>query len=160
MLFRSVAISGVGSTFGALILPKLTKKVSVITIMVLGVGGYGLLYLFFTMTRWIPLAGVIYFFIGIFGALMDVSYGVFLQTNIDKKYIGRVFGFDMTLSNFSMLAAMVFVTAFTNYFNSQILFSLFAIFLIVCSIIGFYVMRRLKLHHIEKKVISNKVNIN
>ena len=153
-----VAICGVGSTLGAFILPRLIKKVSVIAIMVFGVGGYGVLYLAFSITSWIPLAGVIYFFIGIFGAFMDVSYGIFLQKNIDKEYIGRVFGFDMTLSSFSMLIAMVFTTISASYLDSQILFFLCSAFLIIVSLVGFIIMKKLKLHHIDKVEEISKVS--
>ncbi|MGL5820486.1 MAG: MFS transporter, partial [Sarcina sp.] len=115
-----VAMAGVGSTVGALAVPKLLKWFKTLELMVLGVIGYGILYFIFMFVKYIPLGLLVYFFIGFSGVFMNVCYDIYLQKHADKEYIGRVFSLDMTLTNISTLIPMIIITVLGEHINENI----------------------------------------
>ncbi|MGL4742400.1 MAG: MFS transporter, partial [Sarcina sp.] len=140
-----VAISGVGSTVGALAVPKLLKWFKELELMVLGVIGYGVLYLMFIFSRYIPLGLLLYFFIGFSGVFMNVCYDIYLQKYADKEYIGRVFSLDMTLTNISTLIPMVIITTLGERINESLVLIFFIIFMILVGSIGFIILKNLSI---------------
>lgn len=146
-----VAISGVGSTVGALVVPKLLKWFSELELMVLGVIGYGSLYLIFIFSRYIPLGLLLYFFIGFSGVFMNVCYDIYLQKYADKEYIGRVFSLDMTLTNIATLIPMIIITSFGEYINDSFILIFSTIFMILVGSIGFIILKNLNLSKILEK---------
>ena len=145
-----ISIKSIGSMIGALLLPKALNRIKELPMMILGTGIYGGLFILFSAWRWIPYSVGIYFFIGFIASFINVTYGIFLQKNVDKEYIGRVFSFDMSLSNFTMVTSIVFVTFNGNFLGTQNLMIMYAVAIILISLIGLVVMKKLKLNDIDK----------
>lgn len=145
-----MSIKSFGSMIGALILPKALKRVKELPMMILGSGIYGVLFILFSALEWIPYSVVIFFSMGLIISFINVSYGIFLQKNVDKEYIGRVFSLDMSLSNFTMIISIVFVTFNGNVLRTQNLMIMYADAMIFISLIGLVVMKKLKLNDIDK----------
>lgn len=145
-----MSIRSIGSMIGALLLPKALNRIKELPMMILGTGIYGGLFILFAVWRWIPYSVAIYFSIGFIVSFINVTYGIFLQKNVDKEYIGRVFSFDMSLSNFTMITSIVFVTFTGNFLGTQNLMIMYAIAIIFISLIGLVVMKKLKLNDIDK----------
>lgn len=132
---------GLGALLGAMLIPKILKKVKHTTMLILATAMYGLMYFIFALLQVIPLYIFVMFCIGISTAFINVTYGIFLQKEIEKEYIGRVYSLDMALSNFTMILAVVFITLWGNNFNSRHLITVSSLMLlVVCSI--FYMLDR------------------
>lgn len=143
-----MSIKSIGSMIGALLLPKALNRIKELPMMILGTGIYGGLFILFSAWRWIPYSVVIYFSIGFIVSFINVSYGIFLQKNVDKEYIGRVFSLDMSLSNLTMVISIVFVTFTGNFLGTQNLMIMYAVAVIFISLIGLLIMKKLKLNDI------------
>ena len=128
-------VSGLGAFVGALILPCILKKLSEINVMLGGVGFYAMLYLIFALVKWIPGNMAIVFLIGNLGSFINVTYGIYLQKSVDQKYIGRVYSLDMSLSNFTMVFSILFITIFGASFGSKNLLITFSVVLFLITFV-------------------------
>lgn len=131
-----MTLSGVGLLLGSFILPKLPKKWSSMDLMVRGVGVYGLLFLLFIGYKFIPYNMLIFFIIGIITSFVNVSYGIFLQSEVEKSIIGRVFSLDMTISSITTLISILFITIVGDKLSDTILIIFFSLLMIAISLIG------------------------
>lgn len=131
-----MTVSGLGTLLGALMLPKLPKRWSSFDIMVAGTGVYGFLFLLFVSWKFIPYNMLIFFLIGIFTSFINVSYGIFLQQNVEKELIGRVFSLDMTLSNITMLVSIITITFAGERYSNILQIIILALLMGFISIIG------------------------
>jgi MFS transporter, DHA3 family, macrolide efflux protein len=145
-----MSIKSIGSMIGALLLPKVLSKIKELPMMIWSTGIYGGLFVLFSVWSGIPYYMSIYFSIGVITSFINVTYGIFLQKNVDKEYIGRVFSFDMSLSNFTMITSIVFATFTGNFLGTQNLIIMYATTIIVISLIGLLSMKKLKLNDIDK----------
>lgn len=130
-------INGVGSLLGAMALPYVLKKVKELPLMIIATGIYALLYLMFALTNYIPLNLIIFMSLGIFISFVDVTYGIYLQKSVDKEYIGRVFSLDMSLSNFTMIFSILFVTFYGNQIGPKFLMIISSLCLIIICFFGY-----------------------
>lgn len=130
-------INGVGSLLGAMALPYVLKKVKELPLMIIATGIYALLYLIFALTNYIPLNLIIFMSLGIFISFVDVTYGIYLQKSVDKEYIGRVFSLDMSLSNFTMIFSILFVTFYGNQIGPKFLMIISSLCLIIICFFGY-----------------------
>lgn len=79
--------------------------------------------------------------IGIAVSFINVIYGIYLQKEIEKEYIGRVFSLDMALSNLTMTLSVLFITLWGSKFNPRHLILVFSmILLVICGV--FYCLDR------------------
>ncbi|MGL4914087.1 MAG: MFS transporter [Romboutsia sp.] len=140
-----ISIKSIGSMIGALLLPKVLSKIKELPVMIWSTGIYGGLYVLFSIWAGIPYYMIIYFSIGVITSFINVTYGIFLQKNVDKEYIGRVFSFDMSLSNFTMITSILFTTFAGNFLGTQNLIIIYATTIVAISLIGLLAMKNLKL---------------
>ena len=137
-----VSVSGLGALAGALLVPRIHKRFSSITVMVVGVGAYGLLMSVLTVFSFIGYTMGIYFFVGIMVSVTNVSYGVYLQRVVDEKYIGRVFSLDLTLGSLMTLIAMIAVTWLARAEDIILWIVSLGALLVVLALVGLTVSRR------------------
>ncbi len=77
----------------------------------------------------------IVFLIGNLGSFINVTYGIYLQKSVDQKYIGRVYSLDMSLSNFTMVFSILFITIFGASFGSKNLLITFSVVLFLITLV-------------------------
>lgn len=145
-----MSIKSIGSIIGALLLPKALRRIKELPMMIFSTGIYGGIFVLFSVWSGMLYYVIIYFSIGLVTSFINVTYGIFLQKNVDKEYIGRVFSFDMSISNFTMITSIVFATFTGNFLGTRNLIIMYATAIMVISVIGFIVIKKLKLSDIDK----------
>lgn len=126
-------LSGIGALAGAVILPFLLRKVRETTVMVLGTGVYGFLYLLFAVILKVEISAVIVLLVGIEGALVNISYNVCLQRTVRREMIGRVFGLDMALSNATMTVGILVVTIWADQVGRRLMLLILSVLvMLIC----------------------------
>ncbi|MGL4992159.1 MAG: MFS transporter [Sarcina sp.] len=138
-----VTVTGVGSTIGALLIPRLLKYFKVLELMIWGVISYGILYFIFIFMKSVGIALFLYFLTGFSVVLINVCSEIYLQKNVDKEYIGRVISLNMTFSNITLLLSMFLVTSFGQYFSNISILIGFIILLIVAGAIGMTILKKI-----------------
>ncbi|NLO84357.1 MAG: MFS transporter [Clostridiales bacterium] len=132
-------VMGLGSLLGAMLIPSILKKARHTSVMILGTAVYALMYVLFSFTNVPAMLPILTLCIGISVSLINVVYGIFLQKEIEKEYIGRVFSLDMALSNFTMVLAVLFITLWGSNFNPRhLMLGSSLLLLVVCGV--FYLL--------------------
>lgn len=131
-----MTINSLGIILGALLIKKATRYLSELKIMIYGMSIYGILYFCFGYFNFIPVNLITFFAIGIVATLGNVSYGVFLQKEVNNKMLGRVYSLDMTLSNTAIIITTSVISLFGDYFEARNLILGFSVFLILVSLIS------------------------
>jgi len=90
---------GLGVMIGSIIISKINEKFTEIQMMILGFGFFGVFYILFSTIRFLPALIFIFGMCGISSAILNISYGVYLQKYIEPSKLGRVFSIDMGLGN-------------------------------------------------------------
>lgn len=137
-------LSGIGAMAGAVILPFLLRKARETTVMVLGTGVYGFLYLLFALFLKVEISAVLVLLVGIEGALVNISYNVCLQRTVQKDMIGRVFGLDMSLSSATMTIGILLVTLLADQVGRRLMLIILAVFTMFICFVFAIVHTRLK----------------
>lgn len=143
-----MSIKSIGSIIGALLLPKGLNRIKELPMIILSTVIYGVLFVLFSLCRGIPYYISIYFSIGFITSFINITYGIFIQKNVDKAYIGRVFSLDMSLSNLTMILSIMVVTFTGTIIGVQNLIIIYAIVIVCISLIALVIMRKLKLNRI------------
>lgn len=137
-------LGGIGALAGAMILPLLLRKVRETTMMVLGTGIYGVLYLLFALYLKVEIGAVIVFLVGIESALVNISYNVCLQRTVRQEMIGRVFGLDMAMSNATMTLGILVVTIWADQVGRRLMLIILSLLVMVICLVFAVIHSRLK----------------
>lgn len=136
-LFMSV--NSIGLLIGSILVTKILKKMDEFRVMIYGVGFYGTTFLVFAIMKIIPISIFLFFISGVIGAVVNISYGVFLQKKVENTMLGRVYSFDMALSNLMIVLVTIGLTLFGDAFRVAdliVIFSLFMIGVVVVAMRG------------------------
>lgn len=134
----AMTLFGFGSLAGVVILSKFEKYISEMNIMVLGIGVYGICYAIFGMAKSLPLVLICFVLTGVLATMINISYGVYLQKNVDEDKLGRVFSIDMALGN-SVVLASIFITGLIgNYVSSSMLIVYYGAMLLAISCAAYW----------------------
>jgi len=120
------SLLGVGSLLGALILGKIGRRVNPIKMMLFAAIFYPLAYggLGFSINPvWL---GICFIVAGVTSSLINVSYDIYLQSNVDKDMLGRVFSLDMAFSGVIMLVSAQVTTVIGNHILPSVLLITYA----------------------------------
>ncbi len=131
-----MTISGIGNLVGSLLVPILQKKWTGLELMIKGTGAYGLIFVLFVLYRFIPYNMLLFFFKGVVASFINVSYSIFLQQEVAKDMIGRVYSLDMALSTITSTLSIILVTFLGKHLSNTTLILLFAGLTILISLYG------------------------
>lgn len=129
-------INGLGILLGSFLIPKLLRRWSEINLMIKGTCIYGILFIVFVSLKIIPYNLAIFFLIGISISFINVSYDIFIQKEVEKEFIGRVFSLDITLSNVVMIISIIAVMLIGDTVSNTLMIFILSILLIIMSILG------------------------
>ncbi|SCY99997.1 MFS transporter [Alkaliphilus peptidifermentans] len=115
------AVFSLGLLSGALLIGALDNKLNEVTMIVLGIGGFGISYISFAMLNYLLLMIAFVFICGIFLSMVNIAYGVYLQKNVEASKLGRVFSIDMAIGNIILLLSMVFTGLLADKVGAYIL---------------------------------------
>ncbi|KAB3532475.1 MFS transporter [Alkaliphilus serpentinus] len=102
-------IFSAGLILAALGIGGISKKISEITMIVVGILAFGLSYAAFGLFNHIYSMYFFVFLCGAAAAFVNISYGVFLQKIVEPSKLGRVFSIDMAIGNALMLISMLVI---------------------------------------------------
>jgi predicted MFS family arabinose efflux permease len=120
------ALMGCGSIIGAFIVARVQKKKSPISVMMYGSLLYAITYLLMGLTRSLLILSVVFVTCGIFAAFVNIGYDVYLQTEVDKDYLGRVFSLDIAIGNFVLVLSLLLTGFIGNIFLPSLLLRVYA----------------------------------
>lgn len=149
-----MSLNSLGLVLGSFITTLLLRKFKAYEVMIIGVGIYGLLFFIFSSMSSLVFSISIFFVVGIVIASVDVTYGIYLQKNVDNKIIGRVYSLDMALSNLLIVSVTLLMTLFGKYLNTSLTMkglSLSMIILVIATVLSKN-YKRLKLSTKDKLI--------
>lgn len=138
------AVMGVGSIVGALIVGRLSHKVSPLSIIVYGFMCYAFSYLLMgSFSSTIMLTGI-FFVCGTFAAFVNVGYDIYLQTYIEPVFMGRVFSFDIAIGNIVFLLSLTLTGFLSSYYLPSVLLKAFAWVTIILNLVAIIYFKKNK----------------
>jgi len=124
-----------GVIIGSITISKINEKFTEIQMMVLGLGFFGIFYILFSIVNFLPVLILMFGICGISSAILNISYGVYLQKYIEPSKLGRVFSIDIALGNTILLIASGLAGIFADYIGIRELMLYCAVLIIIQSIV-------------------------
>ncbi|MBN2793976.1 MAG: MFS transporter [Clostridia bacterium] len=138
------AVMGGGSIVGAFIVGKVQKNRSSLHIMVYGSLFYTLTYLFMGIHFNLMALAVIFVLCGIFATFVNIGYDVYLQSEVEPAFLGRVFSLDIAIGNTILLVSLLVTGQLGNWILPSHLLFYYALASLVILI--YFILRGKKKH--------------
>ncbi|HHY11311.1 MAG TPA: MFS transporter [Firmicutes bacterium] len=131
-----MTINGIGYLVGSLLVPRLQTTWTKLELMIKGTGVYGFFLVLFALFKFMPYNMLLFFLLGVVASLVNVSYSIFLQQEVAKDMIGRVYSLDMALSTITGMLSIILITLLGDRLSNTTLILLFAGITILISLYG------------------------
>ncbi|MFL0250544.1 MFS transporter [Clostridium neuense] len=126
-----------GLIFGSLIAGKIADKYNELTIMIIGVGIYGVFYIGFTSINLFFVTALFIFLNGIISSCIDISYETYLQKEVNEEMQGRVFSIDISIGNCITILSMGSIGFVSELCGVRTISLLLAIYLGILALVSY-----------------------
>lgn len=126
-----------GLIFGSLIAGKIADKYNELTIMIIGVGIYGVFYIGFTSINLFFVTALFIFLNGIISSCIDISYETYLQKEVNEEMQGRVFSIDISIGNCITILSMGSIGFVSELCGVRTISLLLAIYLAILALVSY-----------------------
>lgn len=120
------ALMGCGSILGAFLVAKIQKKSAPIQVMMYGSLLYAITYLIMGFATTLIILSLVFIFCGIFAAFINIGCDVYLQTEVDRDYLGRVFSLDIAIGNLVLVISLLLTGFLGNLYLPSLLLKAYA----------------------------------
>lgn len=126
-----------GLIFGSLIAGKIADKYNELTIMIIGVGIYGVFYIGFTSINLFFVTALFIFLNGIISSCIDISYETYLQKEVNEEMQGRVFSIDISIGNCITILSMGSIGFVSELCGVRTISLLLSIYLAILALVSY-----------------------